>query len=737
MCSCYRNWQGADCSLRTCPFGLAHVDTPKGDLDGSGGALSAGSNGDNGAPVLIGSEVYPYGTTEAYPWMGTSDIQGSETQLDHTAHAYMECSNKGICDRKGGECECFEGYEGSACQRASCPNDCSGHGTCETIRELAEDEYSNVYMLWDRDLTMGCACDAGYSGPDCSSRQCKMGIDPLYIDDASTARVNTVKVEILGTASDVRLSGTYAIKFYDAFGEDYVTGPIAHDATTAQIKAALIALPNQVIPDVKVNPSGDERANAGTARTTAWDTGASGDSSQYTITFTNNPGALREIEIIDKLDGERSTLATNWLSTKVYSEGVHGEFTDFFAQECVGVQAGFGDCPSGASACGYGEASGLTDMTTAEWKLLKKCLGDSDGDVTNNVEVYNWDYGDMMDWAGATAKTITKTMGAFPHVFKAVPALPSSDLDGGLYFLGWWHNKAYAVASGAFDYLTGGTDVNQFKIASVGAPAGQYKIFTTDGTAQVLGFEYAAGSDNRLTSVSYDAAGLGAGVYAKDDLTAGNYSEHRVFAHFTQGEKVVYTNFDTSCETTALTYAAYADPHGQNLPIHGGSPTAAGYVRPCLEKGNWVFLFQLNVGTNSGTVAHEFLDGGNGVTAASSTHAAKTNTGNLYQITKIFKAEEDSATWGDGGTPGLTENKYRFTVDKSLSWDSNTRSAVSDSIYYQYSNTLVVLFTPASSSSYTYVAECSNRGACDADGLCECYKGYTGDDCSQQSSLAA
>ena len=33
-CECYRNWQAADCSQRTCPYALAHVDTPKGDLDG-------------------------------------------------------------------------------------------------------------------------------------------------------------------------------------------------------------------------------------------------------------------------------------------------------------------------------------------------------------------------------------------------------------------------------------------------------------------------------------------------------------------------------------------------------------------------------------------------------------------------------------------------------------------------------------------------------------------------------
>ena len=56
----------------------------------------------------------------------------------------MECSNKGICDRKAGECECFDGYEGSSCQRASCPNECSGHGTCEHIKTLAANDFDNT-----------------------------------------------------------------------------------------------------------------------------------------------------------------------------------------------------------------------------------------------------------------------------------------------------------------------------------------------------------------------------------------------------------------------------------------------------------------------------------------------------------------------------------------------------------------------------------------------------------------
>ena len=44
-----------------------------------------------------------------------------------------QCANKGTCERKSGQCQCFVGYEGKACGRQSCPSDCSGHGTCEYV----------------------------------------------------------------------------------------------------------------------------------------------------------------------------------------------------------------------------------------------------------------------------------------------------------------------------------------------------------------------------------------------------------------------------------------------------------------------------------------------------------------------------------------------------------------------------------------------------------------------------
>merc|ERR1711998_585998 len=58
-CTCYANWQGYDCSERTCAYAKAWVD------------------------VAFDNEK---------------------------AHDYAECSNRGLCDRKSGECKCFDGY---------------------------------------------------------------------------------------------------------------------------------------------------------------------------------------------------------------------------------------------------------------------------------------------------------------------------------------------------------------------------------------------------------------------------------------------------------------------------------------------------------------------------------------------------------------------------------------------------------------------------------------------------
>ena len=44
---------------------------------------------------------------------------------------------RGLCNRITGECACFDGFSGAACERSGCPNDCSDHGRCVNMKALA------------------------------------------------------------------------------------------------------------------------------------------------------------------------------------------------------------------------------------------------------------------------------------------------------------------------------------------------------------------------------------------------------------------------------------------------------------------------------------------------------------------------------------------------------------------------------------------------------------------------
>jgi len=319
------------------------VDTPKGDLNADGyvsGPLTT---------VVTGSEVYPWGTTEQFPNADQNE-----------GHFYMECSNKGICDRKSGQCDCFDGYGGTACARASCPNECSGHGTCESIKELAEmrsydttashaaadivagssndpdfnsavqESYS--YDLWDQDKTMGCKCDPVYYGADCSLKKCKYGVDPLFYDSSDGVIYQTTVIHLGSSGKDAAaISGQYKIVFYDVFGEKYVTKAInaAPGTGSEDVRLALEALPNGVISATNMDVTSTSNRKAVTvtaAKTTAADSATSGISTvggigqgfegdngvglgtqsggttspygvEYTVTFKTNPGVLKTIEL--------------------------------------------------------------------------------------------------------------------------------------------------------------------------------------------------------------------------------------------------------------------------------------------------------------------------------------------------------------------------------------------------------------------------------------------------------
>lgn len=97
----------------------------------------------------------------------------------NNAHQEVECSGRGSCDASTGRCTCYSGFSGEACQRTVCPSDCSGHGVCQDLRRFAADAGQTYDAAYDANKQMGCLCDNGYRGPDCSMVECPSGDDPM------------------------------------------------------------------------------------------------------------------------------------------------------------------------------------------------------------------------------------------------------------------------------------------------------------------------------------------------------------------------------------------------------------------------------------------------------------------------------------------------------------------------------------------------------------------------------
>jgi len=271
VCDCWDNWgmglahASGDCSQRVCPFEFAWVDTP--------------------------------------------DKLGNH-------HRYAECSNRGVCDRDTGECQCFPGYEGKGCARTACPNDCSGHGRCKYIEDLPfqstpqqflsgdffpQDAYTfgEAYKNWDATKTRGCQCDPEWGDVDCSKRMCMYGTDIMdQRDNMLVARKQNVQhIQFVADNYDSptytisnpfnpaqdgkrtsaaytgrsRLMGrTFALVFTSKLNETFTTIPIkfATGDTTAELRVMFLAveralegLPNGVIDNVDV--SGEKRIASG------------------------------------------------------------------------------------------------------------------------------------------------------------------------------------------------------------------------------------------------------------------------------------------------------------------------------------------------------------------------------------------------------------------------------------------------------------------------------------------
>jgi hypothetical protein len=171
LCKCFDGWGELDCSLKQCSTGRSWAD---------------------------------------------------KASASQTAHAPVQCSNRGKCNPDNGVCECDEGFTGLGCERTLCPAQCSGHGTCHSIYSLGKFYKKSTaaaveYANWDAGKMYGCVCDFGYFGIHCGWKYCPKSDDlltesqvdyQLRIAIASTALLGgTARLEFQGSSTYFNANG--------------------------------------------------------------------------------------------------------------------------------------------------------------------------------------------------------------------------------------------------------------------------------------------------------------------------------------------------------------------------------------------------------------------------------------------------------------------------------------------------------------------------------------------------
>jgi hypothetical protein len=211
----------------------------------------------------------------------------------------------------------------------------------------------------------------------------------------------------------------------------------------------------------------------------------------------------------------------------------------------------------------------------------------------------------------------------------------------------------------------------------------QFYLYTTKGHLQMVNENSAAftTTGHYTDSVKIDK------YYSNVINTVNSTSTHENF----------HGNID--CETTAA---------GENGALD------------CLSKDDYVMVLS----TNSGT--HNAAD-----------LAANPVYPNIYQVKKISR-EDKTRTDRPKTNYGIWDSEQvrnQIVLDYSMNADFVWTGGIGETA--DTSAVVYKFYPPSISQRYDYAGECSNRGICNkATGLCDCFPGYSSDNCGMVNALS-